>query len=256
MRVPLPPALLAIPIAHRGYFNPAARIPENAPSAFEAAVRAGYCIELDVQLTRDGQAMVFHDDTLDRLTAEAGPVLDHTAAELGKIRLTDSDDTIPTLPQVLAQVAGRVPILIEIKELWNTMGETSGRLEKATADALADYAGDVAVMAFNPHCIYAMARLAPHLPRGMTTEYYDHDECAPIPPATCDRLREIPDYDATQSSFISHRYTDLNYPRVTELKAAGAAILCWTVRSPEQESRARQIAQNITFDSYAAPIPA
>lgn len=256
MRVRLPPALLATPVAHRGYFNPAARIQENSLSAFEAAARAGYAIELDVQLSRDGQAMVFHDDRLDRLTAESGAVLEYTGTELGKIILTDSHDAIPTLPEALAVVAGRVPILIEIKDLWDTMGETSGQLEKATAAALSGYSGDVAVMAFNPRCMTAFYRLAPHLPRGLATEYFEPALCKPIPPAICERLREIPDYDESQCSFISHRFTDLNYPRVAELKRQGAAILCWTIRSPEQEALARQRADNITFEGYPARMTA
>ena len=256
MRVTLPPAFLAIPIAHRGYHDHAARRPENSLSAFRAAVEAGYGIELDVQLSADGQAMVFHDDHLDRLTAETGPVISYTAAELSMIPLRDSDETIPTLAEVLALVAGRVPLLIEIKDRFDAMGPTSGRLERATATALANYKGPVAVMSFNPHCVAEIARLAPGIPRGMVTEYFDYELWAHIPPAICDRLREIPDYEPTLSSFISHRASDLAHPRVAELKAQGAAILCWTIRSPRAEAAARKIAQNITFEGYAAPFAA
>lgn len=256
MRVPLPRSMLTIPIAHRGYHDAAARRPENALSAFAAAVQAGYGIELDVELTSDGQAMVFHDDTLDRMTAEKGLLEHRTAAELGRIRLNNSDDLIPTLSQVLALVAGRVPLLIEIKDRWDTMGATSGRLEKATAEALAGYRGDLAVMSFNPNCVMEMARLAPHLPRGLTTEYFAFDPEVPLPPDLCARLREIPDYDPSQSSFISHKFTDLDYPRVAELKRQGAAVLCWTIKSPQQEAQARRVAQNITFEGYAAQLPA
>ena len=115
-RIPLPPVFLTTPLAHRGYHNAALRHPENAVSAFQAAIDAGYGIELDVQLCRDGQAVVFHDDTLDRMTARSGAVREYTAAELGLIRLRDSDDFIPTLAQVLQLVDGKVPLLIEIKE--------------------------------------------------------------------------------------------------------------------------------------------
>ena len=255
-RVPLPPALLSVPLTHRGYHDVAARRPENSLSAFEAAAQAGYAIELDVELTRDGQAMVFHDDTLDRMTAETGPLQDRTAAELGRITLNHSDDRIPTLAQVLDRVAGRVPLLIEIKDRWDTMGVTSGLLEKATAEALSGYSGDVAVMSFNPNCMAEFTRLAPHLPRGLTTDYYDPADNEMLPPEVCARLREIPDFERTASSFISHKHSDLWQPRVAELKAQGAAILCWTVRSPEQEALARKVAHNITFEGYPAPFPA
>lgn len=254
MRRPLPPSFLTTPLAHRGYHNVALRRPENSLSAFRAAVEAGYGIELDVQLCADGQAMVFHDDKLDRMTGVPGAVMDHTAPELGLVWLLDSDDKIPTLPEVLAVVAGRVPVLIEIKDRFDTMMTTDGRLEQATANALESYGGPVAVMSFNPHCVAEISRLAPQVPRGLATEYFDPELCAPIPPDLCARLRGIPDYDRTESGFISHRAADLTYPRVAELKSRGAAILCWTIRSPEQEAKARQIADNITFEAYPAAL--
>ncbi len=254
--VPLPPSFLSVPLAHRGYHDLAQHRPENSRAAFRAAIEAGYGIELDVQLSADGQAMVFHDDHLDRMTGCSGAINAHTAAELDLIGLQGTDETIPTLPEVLALVAGRVPVLIEIKERLDTMLPTSGQLELAIAAALVDYHGPVAVMSFNPHCVANMARLAPDIARGLTTESYDPAKNAPIPAATCERLRAIPDYDATASSFISHQWSDLARPRVSELKARGAAILCWTVRSVEAEAQARQIAQNITFDGYPAAISA
>ncbi len=207
-----------------------------------------------MQRSADGQAIVFHDDDLDRLTERTGPVAGLDAVALGAIRLRDSDETIPTLAEVLALVKGRVPLLIEIKESLDTMAPTAGRLEAAVAAALGGYEGPVAVMSFNPHCVAHMARLAPQVPRGLTTEAYDPDINAPIPATVCDRLRAIPDYDATASSFISHQASDLARPRVAELKAQGATVLCWTIRSPEAEAEARRIADNITFEGYA-PAP-
>ncbi|MFM2354277.1 MAG: hypothetical protein RLZZ528_13 [Pseudomonadota bacterium] len=252
MRVPLPEAFLRLPLCHRGYHDQSKGVIENSLSAFRAAIAAGYGIELDVQRSADDVAIVFHDDDMERLTDATGAFRDYSADELGHTALRGSSDTIPTLKEVLALVAGRVPLLIEIKENWNTMEDTDGVLEQAVAADLADYTGPVAVMAFNPHCIAHMARLAPGLPRGLTTEAYDPTLCAPIPPEVCARLREIPDYDRTQSSFISHQASDLERPRVAELKAAGAAILCWTIKSPEAEAQARSIAHNITFEGYAA----
>jgi glycerophosphoryl diester phosphodiesterase len=253
-RLPLPEAFLRLPLAHRALHDRARGRPENSRDAVRAAVAAGYGIEIDVQLSSDGEAMVFHDDDLDRLTAETGPVAARTAAELGAIRLTDAADGIPTLPQVLALVAGRVPLLIEIKDQTGTMGETDGRLEAAVARALQGYAGPVAVMSFNPHAVAAMARLAPGVPRGLTTSAYDAAGWAPLDPATCDRLRAIPDYDRTGAGFLSHEAADLARPRVAELKAQGAAILCWTIRSPQAEAEARRVAQNVTFEGYLPPL--
>lgn len=253
MRVPLPKAFLRLPLCHRGYHDRRKGVIENSLSAFSAAIAAGYGIELDVQRSADDVAVVFHDDDMDRLTAATGAFRDYSAAALGRTALRGSTDRIPTLRQVLALVAGRVPLLIEIKENWNTMQDTDGILEKAVAADLAGYAGPVAVMAFNPHCIAHMARLAPDVPRGLTTEAYDPVLNAPIPADVCAFLREIPDYDRTQSSFISHQVSDLARPRVAELKAKGSVILCWTVRSPADEAFARRIVHNITFEGYPAP---
>ena len=256
MRAPLPPAFLTTPIAHRGYHDRRLGRIENSTSALRAAVEAGYGIEIDLQASSDGQAMVFHDERLDRLTHQTGPLNTRTAAELAEFRLRDSDDTIPTLTEILRLIDGRVPLLIEIKDQSMTLTEPDGRLESATALALQDYAGPVAVMSFNPHSMARMAALAPDMPRGLTTCAFDPADWQPADPATSLRLREIPDYDAVCASFISHEAADLSRPRVADLKSRGAAILCWTIRSPHVEVTARKIAQNITFEGYPAPIPA
>ncbi|OYX23501.1 MAG: phosphodiesterase [Rhodobacterales bacterium 32-66-7] len=200
--------------------------------------------------------VVLHDDDLDRLTAETGALGAWPAAKLGKTRLKDSTDTIPTLAEVLRLIAGQVPLLIEIKDQSQAMTDTDARLEAATAAALADYPGPVAVMSFNPASVAHMARLAPKVARGITTSAYDPGDWSPLPEALCDHLRDVPDYDRTGASFISHEAADLARPRVAALKAKGAAVLCWTIRSPEAEAKARRIAHNVTFEGYLAAVPA
>ncbi len=256
MRAPLPPDFLRIPIAHRALHDRAQGRIENAPAAIAAAIAAGYAIEIDVQLSSDGVAMVFHDEELDRLTPAHGPLNRHSAAQLGQITLTGSTDRIPTLAQVLHLVAGRVPLLIELKDQTLDLSDSDGALERATAAALAGYTGPVALMSFNPSMVAHMARLMPDTPRGLTTSSYDYDDWHPVPAATCDRLRDIPDYDAVGASFLSHQGDDLARPRLAQLKAQGADILCWTIRSPQQEALARQVARNVTFESYLPAIPA
>lgn len=253
-QIPLPPGFLNRPIAHRALHDRARGRIENAPSSIAAAMAAGYAIEIDLQLSADGVPMVFHDEDLDRLTHESGPVHARSAAELQKITLKDSVDHIPTFAAVLAQVAGRVPLLIELKDQTLTMSPSDGRLEAETARLLHGYQGDVAVMSFNPHSVIRMAELAPDIARGITTSAYDPAEWAPLSPETCASLREIPHYAQSQSSFISHEAADLARPRVRELKSEGATILCWTITSPEAEAEARKIAANITFEQYLAPL--
>jgi glycerophosphoryl diester phosphodiesterase len=254
MRLPLPAAFLTTPLAHRAYHDRKHRRPENSRAAIMAAIEAGFGIEIDLQLSSDGVAMVFHDEHLDRLTEATGLVKHRTATDLAQIKLRDSDEGIPTLAEVLALIAGRTPLLIEIKDQTDTMSDTDGLLESATAALLAAYQGPVAVMSFNPHSIAHMARLAPQIPRGLTTSAYDPTDWAPLSPETCAHLRLIPDYDRTHSSFISHEAADLTAPRVAELKTMGATILCWTIRSPAAEAEARKIAHNVTFESYRAQI--
>ena len=132
---PLPAAFLERPIAHRALHGPGR--PENSRAAIRAAVAAGYGIEIDVQPSADGVAMVFHDADLDRLTGTAGPIRGRTAADLARLPLHGGDEGIPTLAEVLALVAGRVPLLVEIKDQDGALGPGVGALEAATAAACA-----------------------------------------------------------------------------------------------------------------------
>jgi glycerophosphoryl diester phosphodiesterase len=248
----LPAAFLAQPLTHRALHDRKAGRVENSIKSIEAALAAGYGIEMDVQLTRDGHAMVFHDDLLDRLTTETGPVRNKTRAELEAIRLTDDGGTIKGLDTVLALVNGQVPLLIEIKDQDGAMGTNVGLLEEATCKALEGYKGDVALMSFNPHAVAACAQLAPSIPRGIVTSSYQAQFWPEVPAQTRDVLREIPDYDRVGACFISHESTDLDRPRVAELKSHGAHILCWTIRSAKAEADARRIVDNVTFEGYLA----
>jgi len=251
----LPEVFLTTPIAHRALHDRAAGRPENSRAAVRAAVEAGYGIEMDLQPSSDGVPMVFHDYDLRRLTGTAGRVRGHTAAELGKMVLLGGDEGIPTLAEVLAIVDGKVPLLIEIKDQDGAMGADVGPLEEAAAALLRAYRGPLAVMSFNPHSVAAFHAAAPEIPVGLTTSAYAAADWPLLPAAVREDLRAIPDYDRVGASFISHEAADLGSARVAELKARGAAILCWTIRSPEAEAKARAVAANITFEGYLAAKP-
>ncbi|WP_439124615.1 glycerophosphodiester phosphodiesterase family protein [Marivita sp.] len=248
----LPSEFLTIPIAHRGYHNKADGVIENTPSAFAAAIDAGYAIELDLQLSRDGVPMVFHDDTLERLTAETGPLRDRDAKDLTAITLKGGIDTIQSLRTVLDQVNGAVPLLIEMKDQHGAMGDTDGRLEDAAVKSLAGYTGPYALMSFNPHMVGKVAKLAPSIPRGLISSAWRKIDEPQVPAARRAELAAIPDFERVGADFLSHDMTDLDAPRVKQLKAQGVPILCWTVRSADQEEQARKVADNITFEGYVA----
>ena len=247
--------LLRLPLAHRGLHDVADGRPENSRAAIRAAIEAGYGIEIDLQLSRDGRAMVFHDYDLGRLTGVKGAVRQRDAAELAHIPLLGGDEGVPDLAGVLALVAGRRALLVELKDQHGQMGETDGALEQATAQCLAGYAGPVAVMSFNPHMVARMAGLAPDVPRGIVTCGYTAGDWPMLRAETRARLRGIPDSGETGSVFVSHDIDDLDNPRLAELRADGAGLLCWTVRSPKAEAEARKTVDNITFEGYL-PMPA
>jgi len=247
----LPRSFVTRPLAHRALHDVADGRPENSRAALRAAIAAGYGIEIDVQLSADDVAMVFHDYHLERLTDAKGAVRLFTADGLRAISLRGGNEGIPDLAEVLALVAGQVPLLIELKDQDGAMGTRVGPLERATAQALADYSGDVAVMSFNPHSVAMMQDLCPDIPRGLTTSAYRPEEW-PLPVTTCDALRDIPDYDRVGACFISHEVDDLDRARVAQLKQLGAVICCWTVTHAVQEAQARRVADNITFEQYLA----
>lgn len=252
----LPRAFLEAPLAHRALHDVTDGRPENSRAAICAAIANGFGIEIDLQLTSDDQAMVFHDYDMGRLTRREGAIRLVSAKDAQATALSGGNgEGIPTLKEVLSLVRGQVPLLIELKDQDGAMGTAIGPLERATVQALDGYEGPVALMSFNPNSVAMMAELAPYVPRGIVTSAYEPSEW-PLPKTVCDHLRGIPDFDRTRSCFISHEVQDLDRPRVAELKQAGARILCWTVKSPEQEKRARKVAENVTFEGYLAQHPA
>lgn len=237
----LPATFLKRPFAHRGLHDLAAGVVENSASAFNAAVAAGYGIELDVQMSRDGVPVVFHDDTLDRLTASHGPVADLSAEELGSLSLGTTPDTILPLSAILDRIGGRVPVLVEIKDQGGRDG-----LPVAVGRDIAAAAGPIAVMSFNPAYVHALQSL--DAPRGLTTcaagEYGPE-----VPTETREKLGRIEDW-GPGLSFVSHDHRHLDDPRIAELKAEGASILCWTIRSQFEADAALEVADQITFEGF------
>lgn len=253
----LPTQFLSIPVAHRALHDVTDGRPENSRAAIRAAIKAGYAIEIDLQPSSDGCPMVFHDYMLDRLAEARGAIKARSQAELARMPLKGGDgEGIPTLAEVLKLVAGQVPLLIEIKDQDGNLGPNVGPLEDATARVLEGYEGPVAVMSFNPHSTTALAKAAPHIARGLVTSSYNPKDWEPVPSAVCDRLRNVPDFTSSQSSFVSHEVGDLSRQRIQDLRAMGVPVLCWTVKSPESEVEARRWVENVTFEQYLSELPA
>ena len=250
----LNPAFLKTPIAHRALHDASKGVYENCRSAIIAAIEHGYAIEIDLQLSADGRAMVFHDDTLDRLTDKRGDVSDYTAAELSRIKVGSGQDVIEPLEDILHLIDGRVPLLIELKDQSRQLSQTDGGLEQATIDALSIYHGPVAVMSFNPYMIATMAKLSSDLPLGLTTGSF-MDPSWGIDAERIAHLSQIADFDPTRYSFVSHFALELAAPCIQTLQEQGAAIFTWTIRSPQAEAIARQTVDNITFEGYLAAHP-
>lgn len=248
----LPAAFLSTPIAHRAFHDVKQGRPENSRAAIRAAIERGYGIEIDLQLSRDHQAIVFHDYDLARLAEDKGPIQQRDADALRHITLRGNDEGIPGFDEVLDLVAGQVPLLVELKDQDGAMGPRTGALEKAAADCLNGYDGDVAIMSFNPYAVAAFGALRPDLPRGIVSCRYLQKDWPLLPAATRRHLRDIPDFDRVGADFISHDVHDLTNPAVTQLKNRGIPILCWTVKSRKVEETARQTADNITFEGYEA----
>lgn len=244
----LHPGFLRLPIAHRGLH--AAGVPENSMAAFRAAIAGGFAIECDIQRSIDTVPMVFHDYDLKRLADADDLVAALTPAELAGYRLLGSDEGIPSLRQMLDEVAGRVPLLIEIKDTTPQSGADVGDLPARVAALLAGYSGPVAVMSFNPHVAAAFHKAAPQIPVGLVTCGYDATDWPQLDAPTRAHLARIADFDASGACFISHDRADLDNPAVAALKARGVPVLCWTVKSAAQEKAARRVADNITFEHY------
>lgn len=216
--------------AHRGLHGDGS--PENSPSAFSAAVAKGWGIECDVQKSGDDQAMVFHDFELDRLTGESGVVNQRSGAQLAAIRLSGSEDRIPSLRQVLDQVNGQVPILIEVK---SKRERPVSAICLAVRRALEGYRGPHAVMSFDPRVGSWFARHSPLTPRGLVVTE-ENDKALP------GRLRRHVWLWMAKPDFLAYDIRDLPSRFAASQRRRGIPVSTWTVRSAEHRERADRYA--------------
>jgi glycerophosphoryl diester phosphodiesterase len=240
--------LIARPIAHRGLHDAAAGIIENTASAFTAAIAAGYGIETDLQISADGEAMVYHDDALGRLTEGSGALVGMSAASIKQVRFKATADRILTLGELCGLVAGQVPLLLELKSRFD--GDL--RLAPRVATLLSGYAGAVAAMSFDPALIEAVRHAAPRVARGMVTQrHYPGHEWDPLTSWDRASLAFLLHAWRTRPNFIAYSLTDL--PALTPLIARNVfrlPLLTWTVRSEDDRRRAMRFADQIIFERF------
>lgn len=227
--------------AHRGLHG--GGVPENTLAAFAAAMERGLGIECDVRKSADGQAVVFHDATLERMAGRDEPLADHTADQLARITLSGSAETIPTLRRMLDQVAGRVPLLIEVK---SAHGHRVGALCLAVRRVLEGYRGDHAVMSFDPRVSRWFRLHSPLTVRGLIISE-EGDK------ALSGRLRRHFNLWLARPDFLSYDIRDLPGRFPAAQRRRGLPLATWTVRTPELLARALDHADAPTAEGAGLP---
>lgn len=244
------PDWLRRPFAHRGLHDAANGIVENTASAVTAAVEAGYGIEVDLRLAACGTVMVFHDAGLSRLTTADGQMGALTCQELQAIPFRTGGDRMLSLAELLALVAGRVPMLLELKS--DAPGDP--RIVAAVVGAMHDYRGPFAAMSFDPRLVLAFRRAAPQMVRGLVAERFaSRSDWPQLSAWQRLRLRLLLDAFRTRPDFIAYDIDGL--PALAPLLARrlfGRPLLTWTVRTPEQRRRAAHYADAIIFEGFRA----
>lgn len=233
--------LFSRPIAHRGLHS--ADAPENSLAAFARAAEAGYPIELDVRPIDDGTVVVYHDGILTRLTDRDGYVCNLSKADLAEIRLGGTDEKIPTFNEVLELVAGRTPLLIEIKNEG-----TVGALERETLNILQSYKGEYAVQSFNPYSMEFFKKNAPQIPRGQLAMMIKDKQFGFIKRRLLSRLKLN---KVSSPDFISYNALDLPNKYVTR---TGLPVLAWTIHSNTELEKAKPYCDNIIFENFVPVI--
>ncbi len=234
-------------IAHRGLWSKDGP-PENSLGAFEAACEAGYGIELDVQLSSDGEAVVFHDSKLARMTGREGRIGDHTAADLAQMRLAGTDETIPTLADTLTLVGHRAMVHIELKTPYGEVGP----LEQRVHEILIDHNGPTCVIGFNPYSHAWFADRHPEILRGLDSHSYTGSDSARLAPEQRKSFQRLEHVAIARPHFLALGLDMLPSARADEMRKAGMPVIAWTVREPAQWDKVKDHCDNLIFEGYAA----
>jgi len=243
-----PDWLTARPVAHRGLHDVARGVIENMPGAVQAAIAGNFSIEVDIQLTADGEAMVHHDDALGRLTEGSGALLGKTAAELKAVTFKSTPERMMTLSDLCTLVAGRAPLVIEVKSHF----DGDRRLVSRMAEVLAAYSGPAVGMSFDPDQVLALRELIPSRARGIVAEReYTREEWPEASPEQRRGMTHLRHAFRTRPHFVAYWVNEL--PAAAPWIARnifGLPLLTWTVRTPEQRARAARYADQFIFEGF------
>ncbi len=206
----------------------------------------GYAIECDVQLSADGEAVVFHDGSVDRMMEGTGRVADSSVRTLKSLAYRDGSDRMQTLSELLMQVRGLVPLIVEIKSLWDgNMG-----LAQRVLDVVEHYDGPLALMSFDPDVVADLAINGERHVRGIVADRVHDPYYAPLSIARRLELRRFSHLARTQPHFVSFDQAGLPFTPVQQIRTQGFPVIAWTITSEEEASRARRYCDQITFEEF------
>ncbi len=230
-------------IAHRGLHTK--EFAENSLSSFKNAIENNYAIELDVQQIKDGTVVVFHDDSLQRLTGQDGYLINiEKATDLKNYKLNGTKDTIPTLKEVLKLVDGKAPLMIEIKN-----SSKVGVLEDALIAELKNYKGEFCIISFNPYVLSYIKQHAPKMLRGQLSASFKGEKLAFLKKFLLKRLALN---RVSEPHFISYEAAAL--PNRWVRKNKHLPLLAWTIRSQEEYLKIAKFCDNIVFENFKPKI--
>ena len=214
--------------AHRGLHGDG--LPENSMGAFRAALEAGYGIELDIHLMKDGNLAVIHDCSLKRTAGADVKITDLTVEDLENYRLQGTDEKIPLFSQVLELYAGKAPLIIELKEDGN-----SKELVDAAVKAMEGYEGPYCMESFHPACVMALKKYHPQIIRGQLTMDYFKEENSKLHPALKWAMTNQAANFLTCPDFVAYRFSDrLTRSNGLVRKFWGLQGVTWTLKTQEE----------------------
>lgn len=229
--------------AHRGLHDNRTSAPENSLAAFRLAVEAGYGIEMDVQLTKDGIPIVFHDKTLKRMCGEDGYTWDFTLEELRQFMLADSKERIPTFKEVLELIDGKVPLIIEYK-----LDNPNIRVCELGNELLENYHGVYCIESFHPKAVRWYRKNKPEIVRGQLSMDFSKDEKYNAPYFTV--MTYLLLNFITRPDFIAYYYVDEHILSRRLCRKLGGLSVAYTIKSQEAYEKAKDTFDLFIFDSF------